>query len=410
MDVVSTQSMASAKSAVQLAINLIGQMAMWLGFMAILEQAGVMRGLARLLRPVMVRLFPSVPPEHPAMSAMILNIGSNMLGLGNAATPFGLKAMIELDKLNDRPGVATDAMVVFLAINTSGVAVLPLGVVAVRAAEGAQNVSGIVLPSLIATSLSTIVGLIVAHLLSRLSVFDRTRYPISEKVDAPAEVSGLEAAESIVNRVQQSSAKFKFVALGIFVAYCVALGRFLLRPETSFWTNLQTVSQSWLIPLLMLIIVTIGLIQNVKIYEAFIDGAKRGFQVVVNIIPYLVAILVAVGMFRASGALDGFIYLVDPITSFFGFPSEALPMALIRPLSGTGAFAVMTETMRNYGPDSYVGFLVSVMNGSTETTFYVLALYFGVIGVKASRHALFACLAADITGAFAANLACRLFY
>jgi len=419
MKEVTGASISSAKGAVELAIGLVGQMALWLGFMEVLKQAGLLRSMARGLKPIMSRLFPEVPSTHPAMSAMIMNIAANMLGLGNAATPFGLKAMVELNRLNTRPGVATNAMALFLAINTSGVAVLPLGVVAVRATLGSENVAGIVLPSMLATACSTVVGIILAKSLERLGLFRIERYPLPEDSRPPASgppespsIQGLEEAQSLVSSERQTS-RFRLLLAGMAIlALLFALGQTLWQSpvEIAAFDLAKDILSDWMLPTLMMIILLVGFSREVKVYEAFISGAKEGFQICVTIIPYLVAILVAIGMFRASGAMDATVALLAPVTGLLGFPAEALPMALIRPLSGSGAFGVMTETMRAYGPDSFVGFVVSVMNGSTETTFYVLAVYFGSVQVRVARHTVWACLAADITGAIMAVLLSRVFF
>jgi spore maturation protein SpmA len=407
----------SARFAVETAIGLIGVMALWLGLMRVLRDAGLLRAIAHALAPLMRRLFPEVPPDHPAMGAMIMNMSANMLGLGNAATPFGLKAMQELDRLNPRKGVATNAMALFLAINTSGVAVFPLGVIAIRSALGSENAGGILLPSILATFCSTVVAVLVARALARRSAYAVERYAEAEAGMEPAEtltagIQGLDAAEEAV--AQRPPASRRRVAAMLLVAAVIAVGLAQQVAGASAEGRLEEagreILQSWLLPLLMTAIVLFGFSHRLKVYESFIQGAREGFQIAVMIIPFLVAILVAVGMFRASGALDAIIAAVTPATSLIGFPAEALPMALVRPLSGSGAMGVMMETMKAYGPDSFVGFLVSVMNGSTETTFYVLALYFGSVRVRAARHTVVACLAADATGVLAALLWCRIFF
>ena len=411
MEAVTGAGIERAKAATTLAFGLVGQMALWLGFMQVLEVAGVMRGIARAVRPVMSRLFPEIPGDHPALSAMVLNVVANMLGLGNAATPFGLKAMVELDRLNPRPGVATNAMVLFLAINTSGVAVLPLGVIATRAQLGAEDVAGIMVPSMLATFCSTVVAIAVAKLLAGRPTFAPERFPTSERPES-APIAGLEAAEAEAAKTRPISRVGVAVAAVVAGALAVALVRQVVARSAELppLEVFKEVSSFWLLPLLMVTIVLVGLVRSVAVYEAFVEGAKAGFRVAVTLIPYLVAILVAIGIFRASGALDGLLSVLGPFTRQVGFPPELLPMALVRPLSGSGAFGVMTETMQTYGPDSFVGFAVSVMNGSTETTFYVLAVYCGAVGVRAVRHALVACLAADLVGALTAVAFARLFH
>ncbi|MCH2171202.1 spore maturation protein [Myxococcota bacterium] len=414
---VTQASIDQAKFAVTLAIGLVGQMALWLGFMNVLRDAGALKAIARGLSPVMRRLFPDVPAEHPALSAMVMNIAANMLGLGNAATPFGLKAIRELNRLNRHPGVATNAMALFLAINTSGVAVLPLGVIGIRASMGAERLSSIILPSLLATAFSTIVAVLVVRTLQNRPRFALPDTPSENPApstddDTLSEISGLEQAEQVAELEAPTSPWRKWVLVGFAAALLFALGRHLTAPtaEAAGFDVFKEVLESWLLPLLMAMIVLFGFQHRVRVYESFIQGAKEGFEIAVTIIPFLVAILVALGMFRASGLLESIIRTVQPVTSVLGFPAEALPMALIRPLSGGGAMGVMTETMSTHGPDSFVGFLVSVMNGSTETTFYVIAVYLGSVQIRAARHTLPACLAADFAGVIAAFVLARIFF
>jgi spore maturation protein SpmA len=413
---VSRSGIESAKSAVEIAIGLLGMMALWLGFMRVLQDAGVMRSIARGLAPIMRRLFPEVPAEHPAMGAMIMNIAANVLGLGNAATPFGLKAMQELNTLNPHKGVASNSMVLFLAINTSGVAVLPLGVIAIRASLGAENAAGIAVPTILATLCSTAVAILVAKALQGRARFAVERYASKEESDEEppssladgtppvAETGGIDGPPS-----PASGRRMGFLGL-VAAALVVALYLQVGRDPAAGWDQVREILSSWLLPALMAFIVLFGFAHRTRVYESLVKGAREGFEIFVMIIPFLVAILVAVGMFRSSGALDWLIALVQPVTSWVGFPAEALPMALVRPLSGSGAMGVMTETMTQHGPDSFVGFLVSVMNGSTETTFYVLALYMGSIQARAARHAVIACLAADAAGVAAALFWSRLFF
>ena len=406
----------SAKAAVELSIGLIGQMALWLGFFGVLRQAGLISGIARVLTPVLRRLFPEIPPDHPALGAMIMNIAANVLGLGNAATPFGLKAMQELDSLNARRGVATNSMALFLAINTSGVAVLPLGAVAVRATLGSKDPAGIILPTLIATAASTLVAVLVAKSLEKRAMFAPERYADVTADAAPTKAPDSEAlkqAEALA-AIRPAAPTWKVLfAWAVGAAMVAALGLHIahLPPELGGIEATRGILGDWLLPLLMLVIVLVGFGRDVKVYEAFIGAAKEGFQVGVVIIPFLVAILVGVGMFRASGAMDALTGVLAPVLKAAGgFPPEALPMALVRPLSGNGALGVMTEVMKTHGPDSFVGYLVSTIMGGTETTFYVLALYFGSVQVKALRHTLLACVAADFAGPIAAFLACKLMF
>jgi spore maturation protein SpmA len=403
-----------AKVAVlDVALPLIGQMALWLGFLRVLRDAGVMRSIARGLAPIMTRLFPDVPAEHPAMGAMIMNIAANMLGLGNAATPFGLKAMVELNRLNTRPGAATNAMVLFLAINTSGVAVLPLGVIAIRGGLGSLDAGGIFVPSILATACSTLVAIAVAKSLQSLPMFAIERTELGESGASTGEGLSEMAEPELDEPEPQPAGGWRRVAMWLVLAalaVAAVLHFQLVAPVEGGTDTAKGMLSNWLLPTLMLAIAVFGASRQVKVYESVVKGAREGFDIVVMIIPFLVAILVSVAMIRASGLLDLIIGSIAPVTGAFGFPAEALPMALIRPLSGSGAMGVMVETMTTYGPDSFVGFLVSVMNGSTETTFYVLAVYLGAVRVRAVRHAVAACLAADLTGIVAATVWSRLFF
>ena len=414
---VTDASLSAAKASVDLAIGLVGQMALWLGMMGIVREGGLMRSIARALRPLMRRLFPEVPEDHPAMGSMILNLAANMLGLGNAATPFGLKAMAELNTLNPRPGVATNSMALFLAINAAGVAILPLGVVAVRAALGSKDPAGIVLPSFLSTFSAAVTAVLVAKLLENRARFRPERYS-AEPLPAPAappkapDAAALASAEKLAEAHAPATPGRRAFALALLALFLVAAvrGGILLRPEHTGFELVRTFMSEWLLPALMLAILLFGLARRVKVYEVFVAAAKEGFQIAVVIIPFLVAILVGIAMFRASGAMDALIGLLSPVTSRLGFPAEALPMALIKPLSGTGALGVMSETMKTHGPDSFVGYLVCLLNAGTETTFYVLAVYFGAVGVGRYRQALPAALLADLAGFAAAVVVVRLVF
>ncbi|HUM09409.1 MAG TPA: nucleoside recognition domain-containing protein [Myxococcaceae bacterium] len=413
---VTEASLAAARGAVELALGLIGQMALWLGFFGIVREGGLMRSIARGLRPLMRRLFPEVPEDHPAMGPMILNLAANMLGLGNAATPFGLKAMAELNTLNRHPGVATNPMALFLSLNAAGVAILPLGAVAVRAALGSKDPAGIVLPSFLSTFSAAATAVVVAKLLERRPRFAPERYSPPAAQDPVArkepDAAALAAAEKLAQAHAPATPTRRLFALLVLVAFVVAVvraARGLVETHTGFEVFRSFMSE-WLLPFLMLIIVLFGIARKVKIYEVFVVAAKEGFQIAVTIIPFLVAILVGIAMFRASGAMDALARVLGPVTARIGFPVEALPMALIKPLSGTGALGVMSETMKTYGPDSFIGYLVCLLNAGTDTTFYVLAVYFGSVQVRVLRHTLVACLAADLAGYVAATALCHLFF
>lgn len=391
--------MESASGSVELALGLVGVMTLFLGLMKVAEAGGMLTILARLIRPLMVRLFPNVPPEHPAMGSMILNMSANALGLGNAATPFGIRAMQELDKLNSRHGTATDSMVLFLAINTSNVTILPTGVIALRAAAGSIDPAGILPTTLFATMFSTIVAILAAKMYSRVFMIKRTR---------PVEIEGERngSTPSVKGEPDNESSTGGYPVWVSWIAVCVLMS---IIPLTVFFG--KSISP-WIIPGLMLGFLAFGVLRRVRVYEIFVEGAKEGFQVAIRIIPYLVAILVAVGMFRASGAMEAMVNILADWTGKVGLPAEALPMAILRPLSGSGAYGVMASIINDpvIGPDSYTGYLVSTLQGSTETTFYVLAVYFGAVQVRRIRHALAAALTADLAGIFAAVMICSYLY
>jgi spore maturation protein SpmB len=323
--------------------------------------------------------------------------------------------MLELDKLNPRKGVATNAMCTFLAINTSGVAVLPLTVIGLRATLGAQNLTGIVLPTLLATSCSTVAAIVVVKLVQRLPMFAPERYPALEGAGSgvkETDVKGMAEAEA---KAELTRPRASALQLGVIAAIAAAIAWGLVRQyagrsDISIFGVVRELLEGWFLPILMIAIVMAGFSRSVRVYESVIAGAKEAFGIAVSIIPFMVAILVAIGMFRASGAMDILVRGLNPITSAVGFPAEVLPLAMIRPLSGSGATAVLTDLMKAHGPDSFIGFLGSVLIGSFETTFYVLAVYFGSIGVRATRHTILACLAADSAGIAAALVFARLFY
>ncbi len=377
-----------AGTAVEIALGLIGIMALWLGVMKVAESAGLISILARILMPITKKLFPDVPSDHPAVGSMIMNISANMLGLSNAATPFGLKAMEELDKLNTNKGTATNAMCTFLAINTAGITFIPASAIAIRAAAGSSDPAIIIGTSIFGASCATIAGL------TAVKIFEK--FPIKKG--------------ETLQWFKENKGIFGFLAsiiVLILLILTTGLGTFLtsafsfVSPEL-FKGIIQVVSII-AIPLMIVSFIGYGALKKVRVYEQFIEGAKEGFNIAVRIIPYLVAMLCAIGIFRAGGAMEGWLipalrYITDPI----GMPAEVLPMALMRPLSGSGSLGIMAETMSVYGPDSLIGIMVSTFFGSTETTFYVLAVYFGAVNVKNTRHALPAGLIADVVGILAA--------
>jgi len=418
MKAVADAAFESAEASIGLVIRLTGFMIFMLGLMRVASDGGLLHVVARALSPLLRRMFPSVPVDHPAMGAMVMNMASNVLGLGNAATPFGLKAMVELNRLNPHPGVATDPMVLFLAINTSAITLMaPTGTMAVRAAADSAAPAAIWVPTLIATCCSTLVAVTTFYLLRGRARFAARPLPGGPPAAALAAPEGDGAPADPAPEtgpppparpgpVRNAAVWGVLLALGAAIVWNVASPGEGRTPGDAA----QEVAEHWLIPLLVAGLLLVGWRSGVRVYESMVLGAREGLDVVVRIVPYLLVILVAVAMFRASGALELLIGALDPVTSLVGFPAEALPMALLRPLSGSGAFAVMAEILEAEGPDSFVGLLTSTLQGSTETTFYVLTVYCGAAGVRDVRHALPACLAGDLAGAVGATAACHWFF
>jgi spore maturation protein SpmA len=383
-----------AGTAVNIALGLIGIMALWLGVMKVAEDAGLIALIAKWLKPVMKRLFPDVPSDHPAMGSMIMNISANMLGLGNAATPFGLKAMEELDKLNPDKGTATNSMVTFLAINTAGLTLIPATAIAVRAAAGSSNPAIIIGTSIFGAGCATIAGITAAKVLEK--------FPVS------GGFSGW------VRNNSKSLLIFVLIILLLLITAVTGLGSLvlnalqILKPE--YFKRIIEIISIVAIPALIVVFIGYGALKRVRVYEQFVEGAKEGFNIAVRIIPYLVAMLMAIGIFRAGGAMDWLVYILKPFTDLIGMPAEALPMALMRPLSGSGSLGIMTEIIKTHGPDSFIGIMVSTFFGSTETTFYVLAVYFGAVNIKNIRHALPAGLIADVAGILGAVFIVRILF
>ncbi|MFA5806442.1 MAG: nucleoside recognition domain-containing protein [Melioribacteraceae bacterium] len=384
-----------AGKAVNIALGLIGIMALWLGVMKIAEQAGLIPIIAKSVKPITKFLFPDVPQDHPAMGSMIMNISANMLGLGNAATPFGLKAMEELDKLNPEKGTATNAMVTFLAINTAGLTLIPATAIAVRAASGSSDPTIIIGTSIFGATCATFTGVLAAKTFEKFPMsfsnfisFLKSSWKFFTTIFSIAFLIVLLATTGLMSKIFSSVGFINTDTLKIIIQIISTLA----------------------IPLIIITFVLYGAIKKVKIYEAFVDGAKEGFNVALRIIPYLVAMLVAIGIFRAGGAMDFLMIILSPITNLIGFPAEALPMALMRPLSGSGSLGIMSEVMSVHGPDSFIGILVSTIMGSTETTFYVLALYFGSVGIKKTRHAVTVGILADIAGILGALFIVKLLF
>lgn len=389
IDAVTKGALDSASTAVNIALGLIGIMTMWLGIMKIAQDAGLVRVLARAIKPISKRLFPDIPPEHPAIGAILLNVSANWLGLSNAATPMGLKAMEELQSLNDKKDTASDAMITFLALNTGSITLIPMTVIAVRASMGSANPTEIIGTTIFASTMATIFGVLAAKTFLTLEagwqVF-KTRVLAAWR----AFVIAAAIIAAIIIAVQAG-------VMGLLAAQI---------PADSFRTFVTLIS-TWAIPILLFIIPIFGLIKKVKVYETFVEGAKEGFQVAVRIIPFLVAILVAIGMFRASGAMDFFVYLLTPLTNLIGMPAEVLPAALMRPLSGSGSLGIITELLKAHGPDSFIGRMASTIYGCSETTFYVVAVYFGAVQIKKIRSAIWVGLIADLAGILGTVFICR---
>lgn len=369
----------SSKTAFEIALGLTGVMALWLGVMKIGERAGMLDLLTRGLAPLFKRLFPEVPPNHPALGAMTMNMGANMLGLDNAATPLGIKAMQELQKLNPTPDTASDAQILFLVINTASVTLLPVTIFTYRAQMGAADPTDVFVPLLITTYIGTLVGLLVTGMYQRLHLW---------------------------NRVTMSYLGGATAVIGGLVMYFGSLDAAEMTRQSSILSNVLLFG-------LVSIFLLMAVWRRVNAYEAFVEGAKEGFHTAVTIIPYLVAMLVAIAVFRASGALDLLMGGMRSAVLALGFDArwvDAVPTALLKPFSGSGARAMMIDTMQTHGADSFAGRLASIVQGSTETTFYVLAVYFGAVGIKRVRHAVTCGLIADVAGILAAIGMAYLFF
>jgi spore maturation protein SpmA len=416
-----------AKTAVMnIALPLAGIMALWLGMMRLAERAGLIQALARLLRPIMVRLFPDVPHDHPAMGSMLMNMGANMLGLGNAATPLGLQAMKHLETLNRRPGTATNAMCTFLAINTSSIQLIPATAVGILAVTGSTNPTAIIGTAFVATLCAAVAAITSVKLFEKLKIF--RLLPVSDS--STADSVKPEGDETMSETHFQSSLSVlrpfsgwnrlilaAFLALFAFLLInAVFPGLFCCRQVSD-----DLVGRSWIIrsvsaisllaiPFLLSFFPLYATLRGVKVYEEFVEGAKEGFQVSLKIIPYLVAILVAIGMFRAAGGIELLTRILSPVLNFVHFPTELLPLALMRPLSGSGSLGLFAELVKTWGPDHILSRMAGTLYGSTETTFYVIAVYFGAVGIKRTRHAVPAGLIADLTGIIMSVIICWLVF
>lgn len=369
----------SSKTAFEISLGLTGVLSLWLGIMKIGEKGGVVNVLARLLKPVFVKIFPDIPAGHPVTGSIFMNIAANMLGLDNAATPLGLKAMEQLQEINPKKDTASNPMIMFLVLNTSGLTLIPISILVYRAQMGAAQPTDVFIPILLATFFSTLAGIIITSLYQKINLLNRTILLTlgGAAVVVAAVIWGFGQLDSVLmNKVSTSAANILLML--IIIAFILA-----------------------------------GMRKKVNVYDAFIEGAKEGFQTAVRIIPYLVAILVAIGVFRASGAMDmlinGIKYGVEACggnTDFVG----ALPTALMKPLSGSGARGMMVDAMTTYGADSFIGRLSCIFQGSTDTTFYILAVYFGSVGIRKTRHAVACGLLADLAGIIAAIAIAYMFF
>lgn len=411
---VATGAIDMAKLAVMnIALPLAGVMALWLGLMRLAERSGLVQILARALRPLMRWLFPDVPPDHPAMGAIVMNIAANMLGLANAATPLGLRAMQLLERLNPRPGVATNAMCTFLAVNTSSVQLVPATAVAILAAAGATNPTAIIGPAFVATLCSTIAGITAVKLLEKLPGY---RLPSMENAPVAGEPTEDESAgEPPALPTAAPMPAWGYGVLALFFALVLYGGVSVFRspgegaPTDTVSLIVHAISVL-AIPFLIAFFPLYAALRRVSVYEEFVEGAKDGFLTAVRIIPFLVAILVAIGMFRSAGGIELLAQWFGKPLAAIGFPVELLPLVLMRPLSGSGATGLFTDLVSSAGPDSILSMMGGAIMGSTETTFYVIAVYFGSVAVRRTRHAVPAGLIADLTGVIASIVICRIMF
>lgn len=369
----------TSKTAFEISLGLTGVLSLWLGIMKIGEKGGVVNAVARVLSPVFTRLFPDIPKGHPVTGSIFMNVAANMLGLDNAATPLGLKAMEQLQELNPKKDTATNPMIMFLVLNTSGLTLIPVSIMVYRAQMGAAQPTDIFVPILLATFFSTLAGIIVTSLYQRINLINRTM----------------------------------LLTLGGMCAVVAAIIWGFSQMDKSQMNVVSTSVANILLMTIIVVFILAGMRHRVNVYDAFIEGAKDGFTTAVRIIPYLVAILVGIGVFRASGAMDMLIDGIKWIVSTLGGNTDfvgALPTALMKPLSGSGARGMMVDAMTTYGADSFVGRLSCIFQGSTDTTFYILAVYFGSVGVRYTRHAVACGLLADLAGVVAAIAICYMFF
>ena len=369
----------SSKTAFEISLGLTGVLALWLGIMKIGERGGLINALARLLSPVFVRLFPDVPKGHPVTGSIFMNVAANMLGLDNAATPLGLKAMEQLQELNTKKDTASNPMIMFLVLNTSGLTLIPVSILVYRAQMGAAQPTDIFIPILLATFFSTLAGIVITSLYQRINLVNRTM----------------------------------LLTLGGACTVVAAIIWGFGQLDSVMMNRVSTTAANILLMTIIIVFILAGVRKKVNVYDAFIEGAKDGFTTAVRIIPYLVAILVGIGVFRASGAMDYLVNGVKWMVEATGLDSQwvgALPTALMKPLSGSGARGMMVDAMTTYGTDSFIGRLSCVFQGSTDTTFYILAVYFGSVGIRYTRHAVACGLLADLAGIISAIAICYLFF
>lgn len=369
----------TSKQGFEISLGLTGVLSLWLGIMKVGEKGGVVNALARLLGPVFARLFPDVPKGHPVVGNIFMNLAANMLGLDNAATPLGLKAMEGLQELNAKKDTASNPMIMFLVLNTSGLTLIPVSIMTYRFQCGAAQPTDIFVPILLATFVSTLAGIIITSLYQRINLFNRTL----------------------------------LLTLGGMSIFMASIVWIFSRMDAATMNIAGSTTANVLLLLIIILFILAGIRKKINVYDAFIEGAKEGFSTAVRIIPYLIAVLVGIGVFRASGAMDWLIDGLHQLVAWTGVPSDwvgALPTALMKPLSGSGARGMMVDAMNTYGADSFVARLSCVFQGSTDTTFYILAVYFGSVGVRHTRHAVACGLLADLAGVIAAIGICYLFF
>ena len=369
----------TSKQGFEISLGLTGVLSLWLGIMKIGEKGGVVNALARLLGPIFARLFPDVPKGHPVVGNIFMNLAANMLGLDNAATPLGLKAMEGLQELNAKKDTASNPMIMFLVLNTSGLTLIPVSIMTYRFQCGAAQPTDIFVPILLATFVSTLAGVIITSLYQRINLFNRTL----------------------------------LLTLGGMSVFMASIVWIFSRMDAATMNIAGSTTANVLLLLIIILFILAGIRKKINVYDVFIEGAKEGFSTAVRIIPYLIAVLVGIGVFRASGAMDWLIDGLHQLITWTGLPSDwvgALPTALMKPLSGSGARGMMVDAMNTYGADSFVARLSCVFQGSTDTTFYILAVYFGSVGVRHTRHAVACGLLADLAGVVAAIGICYLFF